>query len=101
LGLGCHGAPTRRFGRLLATFKKPNPNKKIPIVDLIEDTRQPATAPAVVIREPARALGVVIREPSRRFARVLVPTVEKGIQCMEAKNKDKWKKTNMAALMEY
>jgi hypothetical protein len=92
LGLGYHGAPTRRSNRLLATFKNPNPNKKIPTVDLTEDARQPATAPEVVIREPARALGVVIREPSRRSARVLVPTVEKGIQRMEAKNKDKGKR---------
>jgi hypothetical protein len=46
----------------------------------------------MVIQEPARGLGVVIREPSRRFARVLVPTVEKGIQLMEAKNKDKGKR---------
>jgi hypothetical protein len=92
LGLGYHGAPTRRSNRLLATFKNPDPNKKIPIVDLTEDARQPATTPEVVIREPARALGVVIREPSRRSARVLVPTVEKGIQRMEAKNKDKGKR---------
>jgi len=92
LGLGYHGAPTRRSGRLLATFKKLDPNKKIPTVDLIEDARQPTTAPVVVIQEPARALGVVIREPSRRSARVLVPTVDKGIQCIEAKNKDKGKR---------
>jgi hypothetical protein len=95
LGLGYHGAPTRRSNKLLATFKNLDPNKKLPTIDLTEDARQPATAPAVVIREPARALGVVIREPSRRFARVLVPTVEKGIQRMEvleAKNKDKGKR---------
>jgi hypothetical protein len=46
----------------------------------------------VVIRKPAKALGVVIREPSRRSARVLVTIVEKGIQHMEAKNKDKGKR---------
>jgi hypothetical protein len=39
--------------------------------------------------EPARALGVVIREPVRKLTRVVVPTVEKGIQRMEAKNKGK------------
>jgi hypothetical protein len=78
LGLGYHGAPTRRSGRLLPTFKNPDPNKQIPIVGLTEVARQPATAPAVIIREPARALGV-IREPSRTSARVLVSTVKKGI----------------------
>jgi hypothetical protein len=79
LSLGYHGTPTKRSGRLLATFKKPDPNKKIPTVDLREDARQPTTAPVVVIQEPTRALGVVIQEPSRRSGRVLVPTVEKGI----------------------
>jgi hypothetical protein len=86
---------------LLATFKNPDPNKKIPTVDLTEDARQPATAPEVVIREPARALRVVIQEPSRRSTRLLVPTIEKSIHRMEANNKDKGKNTNMAALMGY
>jgi hypothetical protein len=36
-------------------FKKPDPNKKIQTVDLTEDARQPAIAPAVVIRELAKA----------------------------------------------
>jgi hypothetical protein len=84
---------------LLDTFKEPDPNKKILFVDLTCDAGQPATTPTLIIREPTKALGVVIREPSRRSARLLVPTVEKGIQCMEAKNKGK--KTNIASLMGY
>jgi hypothetical protein len=97
LGLGYHGAPTRRSSRLLATFKNPDPNKKIPTIDLIEDARQPA----MVIREPSRGLRVVIREPSRRSARVLVPTVEKGIQRMEAKNRDKGKRPIWQPLWDF
>jgi hypothetical protein len=70
---------------LLAAFKEPNPNKEIPTVDLTRDDgltrddRQPATALAVFTREPARASGFVIRKPVRRPTRVVVPTVEKGL----------------------
>jgi len=60
---------------LLATFKEPNPNNEIPIVDLTSDAGQPA----VVTREPVRASGVVIREPARSSTRVVVPTVEKSL----------------------
>jgi hypothetical protein len=74
---------------LLAAFKEPNPNKEIPTINLIRDDSQPETAPAVFTREPARASGVVIREPAKRPTRVVVPTVEKGLQRMEAKNKGK------------
>jgi hypothetical protein len=69
----------------MAAFKEPDPNKEIPTIDLTCDDSQPA----VCTQEPARALGVVIREPVRKPARVVVPTVEKGIRRMEAKNKGK------------
>jgi hypothetical protein len=81
--------PLRRSSRLLATFKELDPNKEIPIVDLTSDAGQPATAPVVFNREPARACGVFIREPARNATRVVVPTVEKGMQRVEAKNKGK------------
>jgi hypothetical protein len=55
--------PIRRSSRLLATFKEPNPNKKIPTVDLSCHDGQPAMTVGVVVREPARTVGVVIREP--------------------------------------
>lgn len=74
---------------MLATFKEPNPNNEIRTVDLTSDAGQPATAPAVVTRELVRVSGVIIREPIRRLTRVVVPTVEKGLQRMEAKNKGK------------
>ncbi|XP_062147322.1 uncharacterized protein LOC133855045 [Alnus glutinosa] len=72
--------PIRRSGRLLAAFKEPNPNKEIPIVDLTRDDSQPETAPAIFTRELARASGVVILELVSRPTRVVVPTVEKGLQ---------------------
>jgi len=74
---------------LLATFKESDPNKEIPTIDLTSDAGQPATAPAVFNRQPARAGGVFIREPARNATRVVVPTVEKGMQRVEAKNKGK------------
>jgi hypothetical protein len=100
LGLKSGGArPIRRSSRLLATFKEPNLTKKIPTVNLTCDGGQPTmtagvvvhelATTGVVIREPARIAGVVICEPSRRSERVLVPTVEKGIQRIEAKKKGK------------
>jgi hypothetical protein len=61
---------------LLATFKEPNPNKKIPTVDLTSDAVQPATAPVVVTQEPIRASRVVIREPARMSTRVVVHSGE-------------------------
>jgi len=81
--------PTRRSSRLLATFKEPNLKNDKPTVDLTSDAGQPATAPAVVTREPVRASRVVIREPARKSTRVVLPTVEKCLQRMEAKNKGK------------
>jgi len=74
---------------LLATFKESDPNKKIPTVDLRSDAGQPVTAPAVFNRQPARVGGVFIREPARNATRVVVPTVEKGMQRVEAKDKGK------------
>jgi hypothetical protein len=73
----------------LAAFKEPNPNKEIPTVDPTHDDRQPATAPAVFTREPVRASRVIIRELVRRPTRVVVPTVEKGLQRIEVKTKGK------------
>jgi hypothetical protein len=67
---------------LLATFKESDPNKEIPTVDLTSDAGQPVTA-------PARAGGVFIREPARNATRVVVPTMEKGMQRVEAKDKGK------------
>jgi hypothetical protein len=81
--------PLRRSDRLLATFKEPDPNKEIPTVDLTSDAGQPATAPAVVNRQPTRAGRVFIREPARNATRVVVPTLEKGMQRVKAKNKGK------------
>jgi hypothetical protein len=74
---------------LLAAFKEPNPNKEIPIVDLTRDDRQPTTALAIFTREPARSSRVVIKKPVRRPTRMVVPTMEKGLQQMEAKIKGK------------
>jgi len=81
--------PFRRSSRLLATFKEPDPNKEIPTVDLTSGAGQPTIAPAVFNRQPARAGRVFIWEPARNATRVVVPTVEKGMQRVEVKNKGK------------
>jgi hypothetical protein len=84
--------PIRRSGRLSAMFKEANPNIEVPTIDLSCDDGELARTTGTVLGEPVRAVGIVIREPARTTRtseRVIVPTVEKGIQLMEAKKKGK------------
>jgi hypothetical protein len=53
---------------------------------------EPTRAAEIMIREPVRTAEKVIGEPirtTRTSERVIVPTVEKGIQQIEAKKKGK------------